>query len=413
MNLYIPFLWFFILSWRSYIKRGLDTYTFVSLLYAVSSLCSIFFYFSESMDPQKANISFVASLVYCLLLTLIMLPLRFFSPVRIKQITIRNTKLFDAMTIFFFLGTVYTLIANWEDILFRFAYGDWETLRKIVMDGDLITTSKGGLSKYIGLLFSYPGSISFIMFPVFFIYTIFLKKPWWMSTMAFLGTTNVILTGILQVDRSSTFRWILVLVFNLIFFRHFVSSRIKKKLYPFIALLGALAVLYLGVVTLGRFGQDNASNSLLSYSGQPYINYCYLWDNFDNGEGVSTKYLLPATHFFIIKDYNGNVARQRELTEKTGIECGMFYSVLGSFILDANKVGPFLFTFLYLFIFLFFNKGSTISDKSFFLMYILSIIPLFGFIAYSYTSPTSTLSIIALVFVLSMVRVNNSYVIKL
>lgn len=413
MNLYIPFLWFFILSWRSYIKRGLDTYTFVSLLYAVSSLCSIFFYFSESMEPEKANISFVASLVYCSLLTLIMLPLRYFSPLTIKQIIIRNTKLFDSMTVFFFCGTVYTLISNWEGILFRLTFGDWESLRTIVMDGDLITTSKGGLSKYLGLLFSYPGSISFIMFPVFFIYTIFLKKPWWMSTMAFLGTANLILTGILQVDRSSTFRWILVLLFNYVFFRHFISSKIKKKLYPIMVLFLSLALLYLGTVTLGRFGKENYSNSLLAYSGKSYINFCYLWDNFDNREGVSTKYLLPATHFFIIKDYEGNVARQKELTEKTGIECGTFYSVLGSFILDANRVGPFLFTFLYLLIFSLFNKGSSISDKTYFLMLILSIIPLFGFIAYSYTSPTSTLSIIALVFVLSMVRVNNSYVIKL
>ncbi len=412
MNLYIPFLWFFILSWRSYKKRGLDTYTFVSILYALSSLCSIFFYYSKDMDPQKANISFVASLVYCILLTLIMFPLRYFSPVNIKQIIIRNTKLFDVMTVFFFLGTVYTLIANWEEILFRFAYGDWETLRTLVMSGEFITASKGGLSKYMGLLFSYPGAISFIMFPVFFIYIIFLKKPWLMSTMAFIGTTNVILTGILQVDRSSTFRWILVLAFNFIFFRQFISRKVKRQLYPIIALFGSLALVYLGIVTVGRFGQDNASKSLLSYSGLPYINYCYLWDNFDNGEGLSTKYLLPATHFFIIKDYEGNVARQKELTERTGIECGTFYSILGSFILDANKVGPFLFTFLYLFIFLFFNKGSTISDKTFYLMYILSIIPLFGFIAYSYTSPTSTLSIIALVFVLSMVRVNDSYIIK-
>lgn len=412
MNLYIPFLWFFILSCYSYKKRGLDTYTFVSIVYAASSMCSIFLYFSKDMEPQKANISFVASMVYCLLLTLIMLPLRYFSPVTIKKIKIRNTKLFDAMTVFFFCGTIYTLIANWEDILFRLAYGDWENLRAIVMNGDLLVAKKGGLSKYLGLLFSYPGSISFIMFPIFFIYTIFLKKPWWMSTMAFAGTTNVILTGIMQVDRSSTFRWILVLIFNYIFFRQFISNRIKKKLYPIMALFFSLALLYLGAVTLGRFGQENASNSLLAYSGKSYINYCYLWDNFDNREGVSTKYLLPATHFYIIKDYEGNVARQKELTDKTGIECGTFYSVLGSFILDANRVGPFLFTFLYLLIFSLFNKGSSISDKTYFLMYILSIIPLYGFIAYSYTSPTSTLSIIALIFVLTMVRVNNSFIIK-
>lgn len=409
MNIYIPFLWFFILSCLSYKKRGLDTYTFVSIIYAASSLCSIFIYLSKDMDPQKANISFVASLVYCVLLTLIMIPLKYFSPVTIKQIIIRNTKLFDAMTVFFFCGTVYTLFAYWEDILFRLTFGDWDTLRKTVMNGDLITANKGG---YIGLLFSYPGSISFIMFPVFFIYTIFLKKPWWMSTMAFLGTTNVILTGILQVDRSTTFRWILFLLFNFVFFRQFISTKIKKRVYPIMTMFLSLALLYIGIVTIGRFGQENASNSLLAYSGQSYINYCYLWENFDNREGVSTKYLLPATHFFIIKDYAGNVARQQELTEKTGIECGVFYSVLGSFILDANRVGPFLFTFLYLLMFSLFNKGSSISDKTYFLMYLLSIIPLFGFIAYSYTSPTSTLSIIAFIFVLSVVRVNNSFIIK-
>ena len=160
-------------------------------------------------------------------------------------------------------------------------------------------------------------------------------------------------------------------------------------------------------VTLDRFSESSSGTEggIVSYGGQSYINFCYLYDNFDNKEGFSTYYLLPAFHRFILKDYEGNVPRQKALTVKTGIECGIFYTLLGSFILDGNKLGPFVFVLIFLLLCnLSLNKirGTTISVSSFLFFYILMVIPIFGIIAYPYTSGYHSLAFLVLYFLLKI-----------
>lgn len=354
------------------------------------------------VEPIKKDINVLTGIIYCFLLFLIIRPFCSYKFNNIKNIIVDNKRILNILTYFYFGYFLFNIIAYWSDLMWILSYGDFSALRTMVTNGDsLVETKFSGFLRTIVTTINVLGSISFIMFPVFFISICFMKKPWWFSLMAFLGTTSVIITGILGADRSSTFRWFVLLGANIVFFWKFLSS--KKKMYILPPIIGvcSFAGLYMASVTVDRFSESSSGTegAFVNYGGQSYINFCYLYDNFNNNEGFSTYYFFPAIHRFIIKDYKGNVPRQQELTLKTGIECGIFYTILGSFILDGNQLGPFVFVFIFILLCsLSINKirGPSVTLSTFFVLYILMIIPIFGIIAYPYTTGYNSIAFLIL-----------------
>lgn len=363
-------------------------------------------YNTSILDEKHKDISIIASITYCLLIGISIIPIYRFNTAAINNIKIPSIKLINILTYIYVCNVIFNLLVYWKDILFILNYGDWAALRLMITNGETLTTVRlSGIMKIISLFFNVTGSISFIMFPISFISLCFLKKPLWYSLMALFSTTNVILNGILGCDRSSTFQWFLLFVLNLIIFWKYIEF--KKKLYitPIIVSLTIGAFLYMASITIGRFEDTNrgTKGGLIDYAGQSYINFCYLFDNYDNKEGFNTHYFFPAIHKWIIKDYENNVGLQQEMTKKSGIECGIFYTFLGSFLIDCNQSGPFVFIIVYLVLFALVkrkDKNNNITFEGFMQNYLLMIIPTFGIIAYPFTSGYSTLSILILLSIL-------------
>ena len=401
--IYIPFIYFSLLLFFIYKKRGFDASAYITLLYVITSFASILMASKQLIEPVKNSPSFVSTLVYCVLLGLLILPVYLFDSKKIKKIIITHNKAVDWLVYLNFISFLFTIVIYWPDILFKLTYGDWDELRTIVMRGDGISKVHiTGLLKMVSNILSIIGSASFLMFPIFFISLIYYKKPWWYSLMAILSTTNVIWLGIMAIDRSATFRWLLFLGLNLVIFWPLLTSKVRRVILPLLSVLVLGALAYIMSVSMSRFEDtsDGTKGSLISYAGQPYFNFCYFFENFNNHEGITTKYLLPATHCWILGDYESTVHRQQELTLKTGMECGVFYTVLGTFILDANQIGPFIFIILYLIIFLQClkgkNRGGIITLWSFIKIYLVLLIPTFGIIAYLYVNQYTNLFIVIL-----------------
>ncbi len=317
------------------------------------------------------------------------------------------------MTYIYAFCFVFTLIIYWKDIIYLFTLGDWGYYRNLVVRGETLTgMSRVGFLKYFSIIVSFIGSISFIMFPVFFINICFRKKPIKHNILSFCGTLNVVLSGILYADRSSSFRWLLFLGLNLVLFWHYLNGKQKKMVVPIASIAIGFIIFYVITVTTSRFGdfEQGGQESVVRYGGISYINFCYFFDNFDNNSGFIGKYFFPAFHHFILNDYDGNIQFQEELSMQTGFECATFYSVLGSFVMDANRSGPFLFVILYSLLFYLAMKqgrNKTFSFNSFMLVYILSLIPTFGIIAYCYTSYTHTIDFILLFIFLALFNRNK------
>lgn len=296
------------------------------------------------------------------------------------------------------------MIAYKDDIIFRLTYGDFAEMRG---DDDL------GLKRYPSIieLFLLPIKVfahsSYIMIFIFFFSISFFRKSVLFNLMAISGSLPVVVMGVLGIDRSKTFYWIIILGLCLVLSWKHIDRKKKLTIIPIISTFLLLIVVYMALVTSSRFSDRDSGNKggVISYAGQSYINFCYFWDNFENPGGLSTKYLFPATHYWIIGDYEGSVPYQKELHLKTRKDPGVFYSYLGSFLVDSNKPGPFLFTFLYLFLcsLAFRKKQGIIRFERLLYGFLLLIIPACGIISYIYTSYYMTFSMVVWIILAKIV----------
>ena len=404
----LPFIYFLILFIVVYKRRGLDISSFTVFLYVITSLCSIIGYYLFP-DELYTKIGLLPTLIYCFLITLSILPLYRFNSNELQGILLRNEKTIDIIIYLFFVGFLFTIITYKNDLLFRIRYSDWGELRAFVYQGNAYEIHHlSGILGIIERFFSFINQASFIVFPLFFSSICYYKKPWWYYIVALLGTTSSVLTGMLSVERSSAFKWIVFLAFSLVLFWPHLQHKIRRTLIPIIGVSFLFVFIYFFSVSNSRFGDsDNGTREgLITYAAKPFMNFCNFFDNYDNGLGLSTKVLFPGIHTYFLKDHSGGVSYQEEMSIKSGMDCGTFYSFLGWFILGMNQIGPFVFILLYLFMFALFPKpvNSKISITGFLLNYVLLAIPAYGCIAYLYMYGSSTFSVIVVLIMVKLLE---------
>ena len=165
------------------------------------------------------------------------------------------------------------------------------------------------------------------------------------------------------------------------------------------------------MITIQRYGEsdEGSGNSLISYAGQPYLNFCYFFNAFENPDGVTLKYLFPSFHHFVLGDFEGSLALQKEMYMRTGIYCGVFYTLLGDFMVSDGRMGPFILTIVYLFVSLFaYRKHKRdCSFENYFVAFLLMLVPTIGIITYYYNNISMTISLILVLLLLKVT--NRSY----
>ena len=407
---YIPLVWFVFLFFIVFKKRGLDACAYTILMFIISSFCAVLGVNLHIFHSFRENPSFESTIIYCVLTSLTFIPIYRFNSKGIKNVIITNPRALDILTYFFFISLVFSLVYYFEDIVFRIAYGDWDELREMNFAGNGYDVKQlPGPFHFVSLAMNIFGTISYVMITVFFICLIYLKKKPWFLIMAISGSILSMISAILFIERARIFIWMLMLGLNIVVFWPMMNKKNKKFIIPIVGIIVSVFFIYSMSVTISRFGSkpddEGTTNSIIGYFGQPYLNFCYFYENFNNKEGFTTKAMFPITHTLIIKDYIGGVDRQQELTAKSGIDCGVFYSFLGTFILDGNKIGPFVFVFVYLIvssILMKKRKSNNIRLPSLFKAFAVIIVPTYGCIAYMYAHWYPLFATICLLFFLNI-----------
>jgi hypothetical protein len=352
------------------------------------------------LNPNLVSFaSLLPTVVYCILLTLFIIP---FSVIDINEydgILFRSKKLIRVVNYVYFVSFVFYLLAYLGDLPFILTYGDFNELKRYVYEGDAYQ-----LTQYPTIieLFLYPIRIivnsSVIMIFIFFFNITFLNEKWWINAMAVIGSTTVILAGILAIDRSRTFFWVLLIGLAVAMFWNQMSAKIKSVAISFSSVLLLAAATYAVSVTKDRFeDRDGGSEGgIVTYLGQPYYYFCQIWDYYPAPDGVTTKTLFPSVHKFIFHDFESPVAYQTEMGLKSNMDLGVFYTHLGSFMLSAGKFGPFMITIVYILLFYFvFKERDVVRNvenkklicfpfEKLMIMYFLLSIPTVGCICYYY-----------------------------
>lgn len=409
MITYIPFVYFIILTYVLFRKRGLDVSVFISLLYVITSFCSILMFKMGLVERNYSHPSLIATIVYCGLLTFCIVPI---SKLKLCEtdliVTPKTERILTRLTYVFFVVFLIYIILNIQDIIYVLLFGDYAQLRYDILNENIGHVQ--GVSGYLSILLNLFASISFIMVLVFFISITYLKKGVLFNLCALCGSLTSLLSEILGISRAGIFYYAIILSLCLVIFWKKIGFKTKLSItIPISALVISMGI-YFSQVTTDRFEENYAAGGtqggLISYTGMPYSNFCYFFDN-KPYTGVSTRFLLPFTNY-VLKGYKGGTERELEMTRITNMSCVSFMTFLGSFIMDCNQVMPFIFVILYTLLLrhCLRNKHGT-RIKLFWLIFIfiLIIVPSIGCISYFYTSPFRNLSLAVLLIFLKINKV--------
>ena len=381
--------------------------TYVSLLYVITSVFSLLMYRFNLVESSYAHPSLIATIVYCLLIFLSIYPIYRLRLNKMElQVTPKTEKIVKVLTYVFFFNLLLFLYLRFEDIYQIIINGDFLYLRQDIQSDEIAHAS--GFRGYLSILTNILSSISFVMILFFFISVSYLKKSWAFNLIAFLGSAPQVLTGILSINRSNIFYYVVIFGLCTVIFWHKISGQKAARYSVPIAAAFFAMYSFFSAVTISRFDNKKTSygsvdNSLISYAGMPYTNFCYFFDYYKNPDWMSTRYLMPVTNF-VLNGYRAGVDREQELSAKTGFNCVAFMTFLGSFMMDSNQVMPFIFMIIYLLLFSLCRthlRKGTASFVWLLAVFLLAIIPAVGCISYFYTNPFKSMALYILLFLVS------------
>lgn len=392
----VPFIYFSILLMIIIRKHGFDISAGIVALYVTTSLFALLIYRLDLQPLSNIPINFIPTVVYCLLISICIYPFYRFSSNKIKYIQMHNLKLFEWIVYIYFISFVLYMILYIVEIKLILS-GDFSEMRRAIYRGDFsLETQYSGVLKFIATSTGFIGNFSFIMLLFFFYSIAFLDKSKWFNGMALLGSLTYVAIGILGIDRSKMFYYILIFVLLFIlFYKHFSVKQIKRILLMALVVL-SIMLFYIITVTNSRFSKKSefdSKGSIIVYAGQPFIFFCDFWDHYSLPD-VSTKFFLPATHKYILKDGNGATDHNAEIERKTGKNAGLFYTFLGNFLIDWGILGPFIYCMIFIILTLVFlrrKQRNSLSFSKLIRLFLLVLVPYFGAILYFYTSATLTI----------------------
>ena len=413
----IPFIYFSLLSLFCYHKhRQIDLATIISLMFAVSGFFSILVDVNNLRydDTYSYEISGIPVIVYLFLLTICILPISkcyVLNKFQLKQIHNLNIlKIISFIVLFWFVSS--TFLAR-NDIM-RVLFGDMADIRRDLYAG---VSSNSWMS-------SLPGPIRFVYACLNFIFgcpwtLIFMgfyclvstKVKKYHSYIFFLASLSGPINGIIGADRSQVAYWMISLFLLYWMFKPHIPLKIRKRLYLYGLMIIGCLVIYLSLMTISRFGDRDARGgswgSLISYFGQPFINFCYFFDEY-NLPFQHWGILFPFISQYIFGIKAGGVVIQEQMSLLSGKFTGVFYTFMGHFIIALGQVWAVVIVLFYSSLsHIFFRKVQrlkVISINHVFLSYAMISVVGLGIFTYYYAVVGNALGVLLMYIIIKKLK---------
>lgn len=397
---FVPLIFFSYILYSIVKRHGFDISACITLMYVIISLFSAFLGNYDHVFPygnySEVEIGIIPTFVYCMTIGLGIYPFYLFNSNKKRTLKIiRNTRYLDVVVYSYLFVFVFLIIVFWKDILFRMAYGDMGELRQMQYAGILPNAmdTKGGLVRFVGGIFTIIGDGAYFLIPCFFYSLCILGKSQLYNFFILIGSVTPVLLGFIDIDRSKTAFWILLFILSYFMFKPYIVKKEQKRVLRKMAFfVVGMMVLYLAVVTISRFGErdDGASGGLLVYLGQPFINFCEIWDKIDTNHFFVAR-VLPLTTF-AIDGYSGikGVEDFIEVSGNSGLHLNVFHTYIGTFLVDMGHVAtiiiPLFFFFITNKVLGMYNNRTTISLATLIVVFAFGAILQCGIIVYFYTT---------------------------
>lgn len=418
---HIPLIYFGCLSLILYRRnKQFDIATIISLMFAVSGIFTILIDINgyRSNETIGYHISAIPATLYCILVTLCILPLsrcNIFNRINLAPIgNVKLLKFISVVALIWFLLTVYFARSTFQFIL----ASDMADIRTDLYRGIQLESWMASLPAPIRLIFALFNMIfgcPWILIFLGFYSMIGERIPMRYSYFLLIASLSGPFNGILRVDRSASAYWIIAAITLFFLFRKQLPSKAKKHIYilGIVALTGIIA--YLSAMTTARFGTrdavGNEMGSLIEYFGQSYINFCYFFDNYQlpfHHFGI----IFPFTSEYIFGEPSGGVVIQKEMTRLSYMNTGVFYTFIGHMIIGIGQCWAVTMALVYAFfssaVLRRINRRKNVDTLSLYLYFASASVILLGLFGHYYASAATTFSVVAMYFLIKMLR-NSVY----
>lgn len=404
---YIPFLWFlFFTFWLWNKHKRIDICVYMSALYAFTSFCAVLIVELNFLgaggilfEKETLELNLLPTLLYCILLTISILPFSRIYMSSIETITLPSTRLFDYFVAFLFLLALinlYTIIDSTFDIL----KGDIQEIRSSHYAGeDTIASQKlKSLPSIVGYIYYFKYA-TIISLPMYFYSICFLNKSFWYNLLLLFISLTIPLSAVQTVDRTEFVFYAQMFIFSFFLFKKFIGKPQYKQLKLVFIPLAFMFIVYIAMVTIARFGEKDSGawGGALQYAGQGYLNFCYFYEN-ANSNVHYTDRMFPLYNHVV----NG-IDSTPELRDEKSMYHGFFISVfatfIGDFLLDVGVIGTMVWVALFFILCIVFFPRSTdtvVSLGQIFFVFIMGVVPVFGIFYYRYYHYHNTLVMILL-----------------
>lgn len=402
---FIPAIWFLVLTfllWRKH--EGYDACVYIASLYALTSVCAVVIILGDMLGAGgilfsngNAEFGFVPTMLYCVTLTITLLPFHFVYDKDVSKITVVSPFLLDCLSALFVLVSIinlYLVADSTLDIL----SGDLKSIRDSVYMGEETPAQlKAETMPFIVKFLYYFNTSTLLCLPILFYNMCFRKRPWWWNLLLFFASLSMPIVGIQSADRTEMIYYALMLVFTIILFRKHLTKGIKRAM----AIIGIpiliLGIVYIAAVSQSRFEKQDggAAGRNLQYAGQGYVNFCYFWEN-ANYEELAPEREFPLIHHYA-KHVDSNANRRKERSGQQGFFISVFASFIGDVMLDITPLGMMVWAIMYMLIGLLLigqshKKEFDISEIL--LLFLMACVPCFGIFYYRFFNFTYTFCII-------------------
>lgn len=412
MLAYFVFAYFLLLFLYIVKKRGIDISACIIGLYMISTLGSIYLLKNDEEYMEK-DPTFIPTLIYCSMITLVVYPFYKFNSNKVRRMHRVNDRWFNILSWTLILGFIFAVILFKDDIVLRLAMGDeiGQLRGRATRELGSAQDNLSGPLRIISNVFMTMISMSAVAFILFFYSITYLHKKIIFNALLFLSTLGCMVASIVGIDRSVFFYWIIYFIFIYVMFRPYLSSKVKAvTLIVGGVMLGAV-IAYMALITLSRF-KDNAFESIASYSGQSYLNFCWFWDHYEAPICNWGLFFPILSHFFGI-DWGapvGAVSFGWFVETKVGYFVNLFYTFMGTIMLYLGQwaVIPYCICYTVVTNKVLNNRKKAFGVQSFIRVFIFAIIPYSGVIAYAYNDYIRATGAIVMLFFCSLLRKRKS-----
>ena len=416
--IFLPFIFFSLLSlylWKKH--RYLDISLYMSLLYTFTTFCAIPLVLFDMLgeggvlfDATDIELNLLPTIIFCVVIGLNIIPFSMVYTKEIKEITHPMPFVLEGVSWLLILVSMlnlYVVADSTMDIL----QGDLRAVREAHYGG-LMTPAEIKVSSMPFLIqfFYYFNTSTLLCLPLFFYHLCFKKKPSWYMGLLFLSSLSCPLSGIQTADRTEIIFYSMMFILCLLFFYPHISKRIRRIFVILCIFLSTIITIYIVAVSQARFSdrEDGAGISVLQYTGQGYLNFCYFWENgkFDN---ISSEREFPfINHYYFKKDSNDDSRSER--SGKEGFHINVFSTYVGDVMIDLTPIGMLMWIIIYFVISIVVIKKS---HRSFYtigeilLLFYLAITPVFGVFYYKqfYYTHTFMEFLCVILYVFSKIRI--------